>query len=988
MTKIKRGNYGFLSRILLITIAITLVIPFNYIPMGAKAPGPPAFDPTIQEIISKVTEQDVEKYITDLQNFDTRYCYSTKCNLSAQYIFDEFSNYSALSVESDYFVYNSYVVRNIIATLPGMNESDSTVYVVGGHYDSYSKTDRWNNAPGADDDASGTAVALEAAKILSQYRFNSTIIFAAWTAEEVGLIGSSHWVQNAWMSEMDIGAYLNFDMIGYDPDNKMGLDIGHNTDSVWLSEEMVSINENYSIGLNISTGSGSGASDHASFWQWGYPAVECIEHDFNTPNYHTINDTVDKLNMEFDKKVTQLGLATLAKLAGVLTPGVGVIYLDNEAYQPWDTVTIKLYDTDLNLNPSVLEQATVEMSSTTESGPEFVTLTETGTNTSIFIGTIEVAPGAPAIDGVLQVSEGDTILANYIDNDPIGLRSASAVIDGTPPVISGVAAVPGVSSATITWTTDEPSDSTVYYGISPSLGIEVYDSEMVTAHSIKISGLEPSLTYYFDVESKDIANNSQRDDNSGTHYSFTTLLGLTYTAESGYVGWVRQSEPSKNYFNGPDIYVGSGAQGIYHGAVQFNLSLFPKDAIITNASVEFYGKRWYYTGSGGNWVLRMLDDEIDSDWQNRNYTEIHNAVVEDTIPPPMLDDDLQSRHWNTYYFGTDQFSALKHHLVNNTISFRLDGPQSGRYLFVWDTGNTDESWGSEYAPRITISYDPVGDTQGPAISNQQATPNPTYGASEVTVSAVISDEGTGGSNITSVKVYDPISHSWIDMDPEDGLFDSSSEKIQKTMDISSWPDGEHTIYVRGADEAGNWGPLVSMVLIKKQTFDLWLSYGWNLISIPLIQQDTNLGPVLSSIDGFYDAVQWFNIDDTMDQWKHNHTQKPQVMNDLDHLNHTRGFWIHITKPGGVLLQGTGSPFLENQTVTLYPGWNLVGYPSASNKSREGALNNIDFPTEVDSIWSFNAETGQWKELGEFDDFILGCGYWIRSVVKKTWQVPR
>lgn len=986
MIRTNGENHKFLSRILLLVIAIIMVLPIGYIPMGAKAPGPPVVNPTIQEIITKVTEQDVEKYITDLQNFGTRFVYTSKCNVSAQYIYDEFSNYSALSVESDYFVYNGYVVRNIIATLPGLNESDPTVYMVGGHYDSYSD-DRWNDAPGADDDASGTAVALEAAKILSQYRFNATIKFAAWTAEEVGLVGSERWAVNAAKTGLTIGAYLNFDMIGYDPDNKMGLNIGYNTESIWISDEMVSINENYSIGLNISTAQGGGASDHASFWAWGYPAVECIEHEFNTPNYHTTNDTVDKLNMEFDKKVTQLGLATLAKLAGVLTPGVGAIYLDKVAYQPRDTVGIKLYDTDLNLNPGVAELAVVNMSSNTESTPEIVTLTETDTNTSIFVGTIELSTGIPSTDGILQVTEGDTITAEYHDSDPLGIRVATATIDGIPPIISDVAAVSGVDTATITWTTNEPSDSTLYYGISPSLFLEVHDSEMVTTHSIEITGLEPSLTYYFDVESADYANNSQRDDNGGAHYNFTTLLGVSTTSKYGYVGWVKESDPSGNYFTDPDILVGHGVQGIYHGAAQFNVSWFPKDATITNATVKFYGKRWHYTGSGGNWVLKMLDKSIDPDWQQHGYTDIHDATVEDTIPPTMQDENLLARQWNTFTYRTDQFSALKKHLENNTISYRLDGPQSGGYLFIWDTGNGIESWGIEYAPHITIVYGTIGDTEGPICSNLLLTPNPTYGVSEVTLSAMISDNTLGDSNITEARYYDPILKSWVRMDPEDGAFNSPTENLQKVINISSWPEGNYTIFVRGLDEAGNWGGIISTVLVKKETFDIPLSFGWNLISLPLNFSDNSISKVLASITGSYDSIQYYDASDGKHPWKHNQTTKPPHLNHLNHVNHTMGFWIHITEPGGVLLQCTGDQFSEDQTITLYPGWNLVGYPSSVNKTRTEALSNLDFGTDVDSIWTYDAPTQQWEEIGEPEYFMIGKGYWVHSLVKKTWFVP-
>jgi Zn-dependent M28 family amino/carboxypeptidase len=985
MTSNKKDNTRFINRILIFSIAITLVIPLNFIPQDVVAPGPPPFDPTIQEIILKVTEQDVENYITDLQNFNTRYAYTSQCNLSAQYIFDEFSNYSALSVESDYFVYNTYLVRNIVATLPGLNETDDTIYLVGGHYDSYSN-DRWNNAPGADDDASGTAVALEAAKILSQYRFNSTIKFAAWTTEELGLIGSEHWAKNAALQGMNIGAYLNFDMIGYDPGNNMGLDIGYNGDSIWLSEEMISINENYSIGLDITTGSGGTRSDHASFWQWGYTAVECIESDFNTPNYHTINDTVDKLNMLFDKRVTQLGLATLAKLAGVLTPSVGVLYLDNVAYKPDATVGITLYDTDLNVDPGVIDWALVEMSSDTESGPEIVFMAETEVNSSIFTGSMDLSLGAPSLDSILQVAEGDTIYAKYNDLAPSGIRTKTAKVDGIPPVISNVQAMPDVSSAIISWTTDEPSDSTVFYGISTELGLFASDSNMVTDHSMEILGLEPSLTYYFDVQSSDHAGNLNRDDNLGEHYNFTTVLGISGTSKSGFVGYVKESDATGNYFTGPNIYVGRGAQGIYHGAAQFNKLWIPKDAIITKATVEFFGKRWHYTGSGGSWYLRMLNDTMDSDWQNHGYTKIHNAIAQDTIPPTMLDGDLQSQKWNTFLFNPSQYSALKNHLVNGTISFRLDGPTSGRYLYVWDTGNGGDSWGEDFAPKITVSYDTGSDSQGPVISNLLLYPNPNIDNGFVNITGLISDNGLGGSNITLVRYYNPILKIWVDMGPQDGLFNSPVEPFESIMGIGAWPDGDHTIWIRGLDDSGNWGDIASIIMNKKPTFDIPLSFGWNLISIPLLQSDTSVSNVFSSISGGYDAVQIYDSSDLVDPWNHNNNQKPIHFNDLDQVDHKMGIWVHITEPAGVVLQCSGTLPSTDTSIPIFPGWNLVGYPSLRRRNRTTALNNLVFGSDIDAIWTYDSQLRLWNEITELDEFEAGKGYWVHSKVPKTWTV--
>ncbi|UCG68286.1 MAG: exo-alpha-sialidase, partial [Thermoplasmata archaeon] len=125
-----------------------------------------------------------------------------------------------------------------------------------------------------------------------------------------------------------------------------------------------------------------------------------------------------------------------------------------------------------------------------------------------------------------------------------------------------------------------------------------------------------------------------------------------------------------------------------------------------------------------------------------------------------------------------------------------------------------------------------------------------------------------------------------------------------------------------------------------ESFDIQLYEGWNLISIPFIQIDTNLKSVLDSINDSYDAVQWYNVDDSSDHWEHYQISKPSDFSDLMNIEHTMGFWVHITEPGGVLFQCSGIEPTENQSVTLYPGWNLVGYPSLSNNSVSTALNNL------------------------------------------------
>ncbi|UCG68918.1 MAG: SBBP repeat-containing protein [Thermoplasmata archaeon] len=196
----------------------------------------------------------------------------------------------------------------------------------------------------------------------------------------------------------------------------------------------------------------------------------------------------------------------------------------------------------------------------------------------------------------------------------------------------------------------------------------------------------------------------------------------------------------------------------------------------------------------------------------------------------------------------------------------------------------------------------------------------------------------------------------------------------------------------GSYQTENKGNSDIFLTIFSDRISMFLQEGWNLISVPLIQSDTDLESVLSSISGYYDAVQWYDaysdsISSDPNLWKHNHDSKPSHMNNLKDLNHIRGFWIHITEPNGVFFKCSGIPPKSNQYINLHQGWNLVGYPSLSPKNRTEALYKLQFGTHVDSIWTYNAGIQEWKELGPSDYFEVGRGYWIHAKVGTFWEVP-
>lgn len=212
--------------------------------------------------------------------------------------------------------------HNIEAELPG-TESSQLVLLVA-HLDSYvTGVSTASPAPGADDDASGSAAVFEAARILSQYKFKHTIRFVLFTGEEQWMVGSSAHAKKLASAGAQILGVFNMDMIGYDGDDnglfEMWVRPG---ESEGLADLIVKTIETYSIALvpDVLADPRRGG-DHESFWRRGYPALMIIEdtefgetEDFN-PCYHTLCDVLRMLNLSYAKRIAQAVIGAAAQLA-------------------------------------------------------------------------------------------------------------------------------------------------------------------------------------------------------------------------------------------------------------------------------------------------------------------------------------------------------------------------------------------------------------------------------------------------------------------------------------------------------------------------------------------------------------------------------------------------------------------------------------------------------------------------------------------------
>lgn len=207
------------------------------------------------------------------------------------------------------------VGRNVVAALPGTDPAASWV-VLGAHYDhlglgrggnSLAREDEVGQThPGADDNASGVAAVLEAASALSSKQRRRSIAFALWSGEELGLLGSSHFLGEGPIWPDRIAAYINLDMVGRVRENRLNVQgVGSSPDWPGLIEAA-----NVAVGFDLSLQADPYLpTDSATFYNAGIPSANLFSGAHE--DYHRPTDTPDRLDYD--------GLGNVARFAALLT---------------------------------------------------------------------------------------------------------------------------------------------------------------------------------------------------------------------------------------------------------------------------------------------------------------------------------------------------------------------------------------------------------------------------------------------------------------------------------------------------------------------------------------------------------------------------------------------------------------------------------------------------------------------------------------------
>ncbi len=306
----------------------------NLVPIIAPAP-------QIEAMLGQVVSATLYQYVGDLSGewpvtvggepytLTTRHTYSGEPILRATQFISE--HLVTLGLEVNYHYWGQALPPNVIGELSGERHPEEIV-LLSAHLDSLNnRKPPAEIAPGADDNASGTATVLLAADILSGYRWGCTLRFALWTGEEQGLLGSDAYAQRASASGEQIAGVLNLDMLAWDGIAGPDIDLHANqTDvppSMELAELFSDVVQAYDLNLVPEIiPNGMDRSDHVSFWHQGYAAILGIEdyypdaHDFN-PYYHSNEDRLQRLNLEYFTEFAKASLGTFAHMGCLLPHG-------------------------------------------------------------------------------------------------------------------------------------------------------------------------------------------------------------------------------------------------------------------------------------------------------------------------------------------------------------------------------------------------------------------------------------------------------------------------------------------------------------------------------------------------------------------------------------------------------------------------------------------------------------------------------------------
>jgi len=253
-------------------------------------------------LLKKISVEELKNSVKWISSYPTRYYDSKKPNEHVDDLYEKLKKWtknSQLKTQVDYISHKGIRQKSLRLRIEGKKEA-SKIIALGAHFDSTNAYFSFNrNAPGADDNASGSAAILEVARVIlaNNSPSNKSIEFFWYAGEEGGLIGSSQIAENYNLENKNVEAVLQIDMASFSGSGDKTIANMTDYTSKWLRDFLEEINIHYSLGLKILYDKcGYGCSDHASWYRQGFDTLMPSESLFNeiNPHLHTNKDLINE----------------------------------------------------------------------------------------------------------------------------------------------------------------------------------------------------------------------------------------------------------------------------------------------------------------------------------------------------------------------------------------------------------------------------------------------------------------------------------------------------------------------------------------------------------------------------------------------------------------------------------------------------------------------------------------------------------------------
>ncbi len=344
----------------------------------------------------------------------TRHSYSgAPISRATRYVHAHFQSLG-LDVHFQPYAYGGYDLRNVVAERRGSRRPEE-IYLITAHLDNMP----WGPiAPGADDNASGSAAVLVASDLLNHIDFDCTLRFVLFTGEEQFLRGSGAYAAAITAEGDDARGVLNLDMIGYNSDADPIVDLHAQSavpGSTEIAETFSQVVATYGLDLTpeiVLDHYLGNYSDNKSFWDQGFPAILAIEdHNDETPYYHTTNDTIDTLDWDYFVEFVRAGVGTFAHM-GCLSTGLL-------------TGTVTALDTGVSLPALVTAGAQNGVYTTTVNAQGYYTLTLPAYT---FTAQASLPHFSPAVIEDVVILAGQTAVGHFVlEPWPFGIFSPTVL---------------------------------------------------------------------------------------------------------------------------------------------------------------------------------------------------------------------------------------------------------------------------------------------------------------------------------------------------------------------------------------------------------------------------------------------------------------------------------------------------------------------------------------------------------------------------------